>query len=358
IYADLHKLKGKSLLGCSKSGNLTWWVACSEKGTSYQVHDLIYKLWECILNWADRLSPIYDASIDGLGPESILIDVKLPNVQKWNWHLSADIPPSQNPSASVNMKQRVITLTIPEGFLPVFHNPKNSAEKEILSTLIMAVSKFGKNLISKDEVQSLVHQVSKGDDARFFHVMRSYDLEMMLADPGRPDVTFVPPEDVNNVQIGLADLVGRPNPEQLGDREAVGNYIEKTVEKIWERIEARMHGVNLGSIVTQCFLQIDQIRRERIRWESTARANLALSDNSPKTFKMLREKFSDLTYAEIGNRLIIETACYAATPDSKKFIAQTDHSLLLAEHIAMLHLANHRDVILGGFMDPNLTVHP
>lgn len=359
VYGDIISARRESFLGCSERTKTIWWVEYLNFPSSDFAFDLVRQLWDCVLNWADFSAEIFQALVPE-GTPSVLIRLECPGADSWKIE-NLESPQTEcreSPAVTVNSGDRTITLSITEGFLQTFRRPSNDGERAIVDALLSAVAELGKKTLSEEKRAEYLGQIIPNEDARFFHVLRIKKLEDLLSSPGESDVRHVPKEDQNNVQIGLADRVGRLEPKQLSDKKHVTKFLTDTVTDIWEGIEEKLRKYDIGSVAYFSFQQMDEIGHERSRWDSTSRALLALHNHEPWIVDRISEARSDLIIAEIANRLTVEIAMYAGSTESGPQISLVEHSLILAEIAAMLQLANHRDAIAGGFMNPRLVIHP
>lgn len=56
--------------------------------------------------------------------------------------------------------------------------------------------------------------------------------------------------------------------------------------------------------------------------------------------------------------MLIETAVYSHDQNAEEPISQTEHASLLAQILLTIELANHRDAVVGGFVQADLEINP
>jgi hypothetical protein len=112
------------------------------------------------------------------------------------------------------------------------------------------------------------------------------------------------------------------------------------------------------SVVFKCFEALDEIERDKENWSMTARSQFALYDDKENVHEVIQNQRADQAKASICNRLIIETAQYACVSVGGRPFTEADHRTILAEMTLLILLANHRDAIGGGFMEPKITIVP
>jgi len=359
IYGDITTARSGQLLGCSERSSTIWWVSCDAEATNPRSRSHKSKLWDCLLNWVDEAATVVQGVLPTDLP-SILVQLRLPDIDTWSFE-TFPTPRGDSvtarPTVTIDVEKAIIDLSVPEAFLQVFHRAENDAERELVALLVDAATQLA-GTSDSDLVDRMVERIIPDRDRRHFHVLKVKQLENILAAPGEANIRHVPPEDLNNVQLGLADAVGRLKKGDCSKKGKVTKFLTDVVTHLWESIESGLKGRNLGTVASLCFQQLDEIGCEKSRWQSTTRALLALHNKEPWIVDKIRDTREDLTLAEIANRLILETAMYSASKTSGVPVALSEHSELIAKVTAMLMFANHRDAIAGGFMSPSISIFP
>jgi hypothetical protein len=251
-----------------------------------------------------------------------------------------------------------ITLTIPEGFLRYFNQPKNVAEQRIVANLVDGVAVLANTEVTVTRRDELVREITRNEDARYFHVVQTHEIEQLLGRSRHARPLFIRDEDTILAKLALADAAGHSKRGKVRGREQCRKILEDAVAKVWERIEHHLALFSRISVVSACFRAIDEVTRDAAHWDLTTRSLLALHDSPIETKRVLRNRRSDRSAASLANRLLVETAQYACTSHEGVLFNKADHLGLLAEILLLLTLAQHRDAIAFGFMNPEMTVHP
>jgi hypothetical protein len=256
-------------------------------------------------------------------------------------------------------KKNQINLIIPQGFLRQFNVEKNTAEQRIVEVILKGAAILAGNPIDPDIFKSLTREIVRNDDARYFHIVETQEIEQIIGTRGYPKPAFVGEEDVTIAELGLADLVGRP---EVGDivvgQEACRKFLQTTVEKLWERIENKLLRFSRLSLVRVCFLAIDELARDEAHWNLTTRSLFALHENQSDATDVFRKRRSQWAAANIGNRLLIETGQYACPISGGMDFTMADHSDLLAEVTLLITFAHHRDAVAYGFLKAEIQIYP
>lgn len=359
LFADYEAVKDRRLVGCVEQGIDRWWVIVPPPQTTPEIRDLIYQLWDCLMGWIGRLAPVVKREWPSV-PQIVEIQLELPDLANWRLHQRRDdqVAPAELSTSSDLNHARVI-LTMPEGFLRHFNTPKNVAEQRIVSTLLDGIATLAQVTLVEDHRATLTKEITRNEDARYFHVVETQELEQILAVPGRPKPLFLAEEDLTLGRLGLADLVGCPsNSDVVAGLSVCRDFLKDTVAKIWERAEMRLKPFDRVAVLAKCFQALDELARDEEHWTMTARSQLALHDDTSNVHEVLDNRRSQCAKAAVGNRILIETAQYACSTGQGRDFTEADHLTVLADLILLLELAHHRDAIAYGFMEPCLKIMP
>lgn len=360
IYGVLAAAANKQLIGCTMRGRSVWWVRAPECSGRAELLDLLFQLWDCVLQWTDRFVPVAEREWPSFSLRSIEVRLVLPRFNRWHHERPSPQPRSRSElSVVANATTASFALTIPEGFLQQFNVPKNVAEQRIVAALFEGTAALIGTQLTPARIQKLVREVTRNEDARYFHVVETHEIEQLLGAPRRPHPVFIAEEDTMLAELGLADLAGRPKEDgRCVGRDECRKFLEDTVTKLWERIETRLRPFDRTAVVSACFRALDEITRDEAHWDLTTRSLLALHADESGTKRVLRGRRSQRSAANQTNRLVIETAQYACTRSQGKPFTMADHLTVLAEVNLLVTLAHHRDAIAFGFIKPEVTIHP
>ncbi|QYY34649.1 hypothetical protein [Ruficoccus sp. ZRK36] len=359
IYGAINEAQER-LVGCTKRGCAVWWVVAEYRPDRPELRDLLYQLWDCVLQWTDHLVAVVEREWPEIRRRDIEVHLVLPNFEQWSYG-DANTLPSEPEEISIKTDQQKsrITLTIPEGFLLQFNAPKNIAEQKIVASIFRGAAHLSGRRDSEEAISCMTHEVVRNDDTRYFHVVEMHEIEHFYKAEHKPHPLFVADEDTNLATLGLADLVGRPaEGNQIIGQESCRTFLQKIVEKVWERLEKRLERFDRTYLVQACFRAIDEISRDQTVWHMTTRSVFALHNDHDNTREVLRNRRSQQSIAHLANRILIETAQYACLDDAKEAFFRADHALLLSEVKLLIELAHHRDAIAFGVMKPEITIYP
>ena len=357
MYADPDVVTERRLSGCIEEGSCVWWVVFSGQDVPEQ-RSTVFQLWECIFSWAARFAKV--ALKDSSPLRAVMnmeVEIQLPNLVSWQSDERPRNIPTTALSTSVDVRSRKILLTLPEGFLNEFGTPKNIAERKIVEALVKSTAALAQTETTGAQIEEMVRKTIPNDAARYFHVVRARSAEQLFADSGKPRPLFISEEDFAFSSVGVADLVEREKSGNIVGLESCRNFLKDIVEKIWERIEAKLSTFQRTSVVSSCLHELDEIAREETSWAMTTRSQFALRSDTENVHDVLGERRSERDKATLCNRLLIETGQYACGGGNRIF-TRADHLAILADMALLVMLAHHRDAIAYGFIKPEVRVFP
>ncbi len=358
MYVDHASAINGSLRGCVEYKEIAWWVHTKARPKNPKSRSIVYRLWECVFNWIEYTLPkVYSVTIKHRD-KPIAIELTFLEVEEWNIERIIEVSEDKcGLSMQADHENCVVRLTFNEGFLRRFHRPDNIAEREIVRSVLEGAFDIYRQKVTGQELDDLTNHITKNQDTRFFHVVTSPSLESALGDTERAGPAFIPLEEISRVRVGLAQCIAASPPEKITSPIEARDFLDKAVAYLQKDVCSRLKQLDILSVVSHSFTQLDDISRDRDRWSLSTRSLQALSDNATWLQDRLRRESGRHSLAEITNRILIETAVYSHDPKAEECISQTEHATLLAKLAVMMELANHRDAIVGGFVDADITIH-
>jgi hypothetical protein len=359
VYADRIAARERRLVGYVESDGIAWWIIAPRIEASPAHSDVLFQLWECVLQWTDRAANVIQRELSP-DAQSIELRIELPDFARWKLRQKrSKDKPLTIPSIDVRPVTSSITITLHEDFLAEFNQPKNIAEQAIVIALIKGVERLANAKLTDKKREALVLEIVGNEDARFFHILETHMVEHMVGSSFRAAPLFIAHEDLAFAQIGLADLAGRPKSDAaLKGKADSQDFLRKTVEKLWERIEQELKAFSRPSVVKACFRAIDEINKDAEHWIMTTRSVLAFHKEQKDTKDVFDARRNRRSIASIANRILIETAQYAASSKAEKRLNRADHAKLLAQVDLLVTMAHHHDGIAYEFLKPELQIHP
>ncbi|WP_395741626.1 hypothetical protein [Prosthecobacter sp.] len=359
VYYDYETAGAGLLRSCIEYGNVCWWIDSVHRPKSPSALNLVFRLWECVCNWAERVLFSLEKEHRDEISSNLKLELYFPNAD--NWNLST-IPASTSElgdlTLTIDRHSKSARLVFEEGFMNKFYRPDNLAESKIVSVLIAAAVEISEANISNAEIEKLILKITKDKNSRFFHVIQASTLESVIASPENAKPVMIPEEETARIGVGLAYTVDDNPPKKITDADEARIFLDKVVAGIQARLSSRLKQFWILPVVSYSFSQLDELSKSGSRWSLSTRSLLSLEDRADWLRERLRNESGRLALTEITNRALIETAVYSYSPETKEIISQTQHASLLAELAVMIELANYRDAVAAGFVESNITIHP
>lgn len=359
LYYDYAMADAGLLRGCIEYGDVCWWIESIHRPKIPTALNLVFRLWECVCNWAERVLFLLEKERPNWISSNLRFELVFPNVDNWNLSsIPAPTSESGDLTLTIDRHSKSARLVFEEGFLQKFYRPDNLAETKIVSTLVRASVETGEIKISNSEMEEYSLKITKGKNSRFFHVIQASTLESVIASPENAKPIMIPEEETARIGVGLAYTVDDNPPKKITDADEARIFLDKVVAGIQARLSSRLKHFWILPVVSYSFSQLDELSKSGSRWSLSTRSLLSLEDRADWLHERLRNESGRLALTEVTNRALIETAVYSYSPETKEIISQTQHASLLAELAVMIELANYRDAVAAGFVESNITIHP
>lgn len=360
IYEVPEAIEEGTLVGLIKGRFQDLWVCMTDFGENSEERSVILEIWKCVMNWLGRANPLHERATAMSVKTSIYIQVQLLELPVW----ANDDPPLELsmescPLMGIDESHRVVQIGLPASFKQRFHIPQNVAEVEMIAAVLEGIEQLNHSKISEETRKQLMYELFPNSDARFFHVLTSQNLAYALTN-GKSDKSILIPEE-NHIQclLGLAEEISNtPSNGIVAGKDACMNYLKQAVDILWARIELQLKNFNRDSVVKKCLTSLAFLEKADEQWTMTARSQLALQRDQNEVLRIAHDQRMERDGATLANRLLIETAMYACTAESNNELNTSDHLELLANLQTLVSVANHREAISEGFMDPKINIHP
>lgn len=358
-YAVPEAMRSGELIGSIEGERRNWWIVCRPSNLTDETRNLVYQLWDCVLNWMGRAAPQIEAFFPHAPKGDICVELDIIEPSVWK---SEDDPTGLEPSLPMvesKKEGRKVLIRIPSGFKREFHVPENRAEQILVRNIIEGVIALFDLVITQEGMAALLVAIFPNQNARFFHVVRTERLVQMIANSRTSNCEFIPEESIIQSLIGVGAELGDVSPggKIEGEKECT-RYLQRVVDKFWERIESTLRTFDRKDVVKSCFLAIADLDRDREHWNMTARSQLALRRNPKKPFKSVANRHGERDSAHLANRILIETAMYSCQESGGTILPRAERLDLMADVLNMVVAANHRDAIAAGFMPAMVEVSP
>jgi hypothetical protein len=306
IYISHFDANRGRLLGCFESAARVWWVAIGDNAATGSARSFLFRIWDAAKNWLARLAPRLEQEFPSLPTDPVSIRLEFPEIESWGDEIAlSDETPG---SPEVDYIDGAIVIRVKPAAMRAYSNAKNIGERRLIAAISLGVANLVGETRDQTWADSLAAEVVGSDDARFVHAIPTMDAQQMVQAALRfPEPRLVEDEDFAWSRLGLAALSGRSAPGQVpaGDE---GVLLHTAVEKIWERLKARLEELDRRSVVMEAMLNHEAVDKDRVEWRQTAAALLALHKNQADVVQAHNERETARAAAGTASRALAEMA--------------------------------------------------
>lgn len=346
-----------SLDGVVETEQRSWWVTCSVTTAGRYQRDLIYQLWEMVVNWLNRIAPSLNQLVPelGAGNKILTLDVsEIEHHEDWteNGLQAADI----GPAITVSRAGANAAIRIGLPFVAKAYSPTNEGERELVSGLIQAtlmLAGIDPNTARQQEIESAI---AVKDDDRFMHLFRARDARDYLFGFDEEKGELLHEEEFAFSALHLAQEASVKAPSQTTDIASTNTALNSFVDALWKRVEVRLRELDRTSVVLYCVANHERLLRDLDIWQRTSRAVLSLHADRKNVLEVSQALKQKRDRTQISQRVLVEMAICTCPLENGRRATQTDLDYLGAQVALLIATAAHSDAIRAGCTKSNMQI--
>jgi SEC-C motif len=347
-----------TLEGVVADGKRAWWIICTTEIPNDHRRDLIYQLWETVVNWFDRISKTFDDLIPELGEINPILTLDISEIEKLeDWTEDGlRAAGANNLPVDVHMIDSSVVIRISVAFLEQAYSPTNEGERHLVAGLIRAaltLAGLGDDAARFDAIQRAI--LIKDDD-RFMHLFLANDARDYLHQFDSEQPELLNDDDIAFSMIHIAQEASLRTPSELTTKEASNEALHKLVDAFWKRIEARLRELDRASVVVTCITNQERLLRDLDIWQRTSRAVLSLHSDREDVLRASQALKEKRDRTQITSRVLVEMAICTCPLENARPASQTDLDYLCSQIVLLIATAAHSDAIRAGFSEPTIKI--
>jgi hypothetical protein len=356
-YGCIEAISAGKLLGSYVGENFIWWLAADPVKTKLP-RDLVFRIWDAASHWLERAVPILEPDL-ALTEGALLIDLDFSDAQETQADVISGDALESCILVSVEAHTRTVQIIFRDPFLGAFGQPKNIGEREILRALTQGVLALGGRTTDDLNIDRYLDRIIPNEDARHLHLFKAAHFRDYIHEYDRPKSLFIDEADDARCKLGLGWLVQNPDERTLltGREESV-EFLNRVVATIWERIRPKFHELDRLAVIVQSLRYVEGIEAERLQWERTVRAVVALEDDKVAAKNRVVREITRFNAAALVLRLIVEMAISESPLAGGRSAGILDVQSLMSDVFLMFHLGGCSDAVKKGAMEPEIRIAP
>lgn len=346
-----------SLDGVVETDQRSWWVTCSVTTEGRYQRDLIYQLWETVVNWLDRIAPSIDLLVPelGVGNKVLILDASEIECHE-DWTEDGLQTARSGRAITTSRSGANTTIQIGLRFIGNAYSPTNEGERELVTGLIQAALMIAGIDDDGTRQQEIESTIAMPNDHRFMHLFRARDARDHLFGFDREHGELLHEEEFAFSALHLAQESSIKAPSQTSEIISTNEALNSFVEALWKRIEARLQELDRTNVVLYCLTNQERLLRDLDIWQRTSRAVLSLHVDRKdvvETSQSLKQK-RDRT--QISQRVLIEMAICTCPLHNGRSATQADLDYLSAQVALLIATASQSDAIRAGYAKPSMQI--
>jgi hypothetical protein len=346
-----------SLDGVVETEQRSWWVTCSVTTAGRYQRDLIYQLWEMVVNWLDRIAPSLNRFVPELGAENRILNLDVSEIERHDdWTEDGLQAANIGPAITVSRDGTNAAIRIGIPFVARAYSPTNEGERELVSGLIQAaltIAGIGPNTARQQEIDSAI---AMKDDDRFMHLFRARDARDYLFGFDEEKGELLHEEEFAFSALHLAQEVSVKAPSQTTEIASTNKVLNSFVDALWKRVDARLCELDRTSVVLYCVTNHERLLRDLDIWQRTSRAVLSLHTDRKDVLQVSQALKQKRDRTQISQRVLVEMAICTCPLENGRPATQADLDYLGAQVALLIATAAHSDAIRAGSTKPSMQI--
>ena len=356
-YGALSGRRPGVLEGAVETTIRAWWVDCHTTNPDPVRKDLIYQLWETVVNWLDRIASSFDDCIPELRDIHPVLTLDVSEIEQIG-DFSRETVMAAAPVASLafEVTGTVATLRLPVGLLAMEYSPANQAERILVNALVriaLAIAGVGED---QARIEVIEASLDLSNDDRFMHLFPARDVRDFLHgfDPESPELLHN--DEVAFGAIQIAQEASLSAPLKTDSIDSSNELLHRLVDAFWKRIEIRLRAIDRHDLISACMTNHERLLSELERWQKTSRAVLSLHKDREDILKVSQTLKEKRDRTQITHRILIEMAVCTCPLAGGRLVTQADLDYLGSQILLLIATAAHSDAIRARCADPRVGV--
>lgn len=356
IYCSIEEVRQRRLRGVWLRSDMSWWAETRAIDSADTAN--LYGVWEAQTVWLERIGPVLCDCLD-----------ELPHMLEWQLRIDPQ-PPTYSDSivpatiievlddisVSCDLASKSVTTEVGSTFWRGLSNDDNSSEYALIKAFLTGIQELVKE--AEFDVDELMERVVPSASARQLHAFAPQDFRDHMRDAFDGKVVHIGQFQDAAIRIGLGwHGVERPGGTIYG-RDECKVALNKITQAAEEELCRELGQFELRSLLDSTIRNHEAAEVDKRRWQRTAGAMIALSDDELSLRSEIHDKTAKLNGVSLACRLLAEVGLHECKLRSGSNVADIDLSRLMSRALMIVHLGGYSDAIYFGAMTPELRISP
>lgn len=358
IYASVDDLNDGRLSGAIAIAGCTWWIeSLSRDGESREWR---YQIWNAVMQWLGTIGQsIIDLLPDMFLPHPVRVILEIPKSDAFE-----RIPAGQfdSPVGTTIVVRRVEdgvggVVEILDGWLPYLQSPENTAEIELVASVLELLSKPQGDSNARATLIKAVSETIGTRDWRWLHAFEAKTpLERLSGHQLIHRFERIPFSASSLVKChSVWEFRDRAKGSEIEGEDECKEFLAEYRQAILASLISDIRGFSRIGLLTSATHNYQAARREQTRWRGTIRALRAIRGEQANQTAFERQ--NEINAVQRAAKAILEIgACEA--PDSGLEPGRADMEELYAKVLLLIGNSQLFAAVRGGLIPPKIKLSP
>jgi len=358
LYACIDDARHGQLLGAWVGEKSIWWIS-AEPGTTGLSRETVFKVWDAVHNWLERAVPVFERRLHKLNKKVIQLVLDFDDAKQEQTEFISEQMLRSSITVSTSPEKGTICIRFYDAFVAGFQNPKNVAERMLMRAVARGAVQLTDETPGEDLLDVLENEIVPNDDARYFHAFEAVRFRDYIHCYDSTTAIFIDDADEALSKLGLGWLAqDRNNGDRYTTSEESTRFLNDVIVIIWKRMRTLLRTLNRVQLIEQALRYIEGVENEKLQWQRTIRAVIALHDNLESVKKVAIKQLARRNASSLALRLLIEMAISECPLDGGETAGILDLTPLMSDMLCIFNLGGWSDAIKKGVMEPEIKIAP
>ncbi|WP_094607669.1 hypothetical protein SPSIL_009750 [Sporomusa silvacetica DSM 10669] len=320
---------------------------------------MILKVWDAVHNWLGRAVPVFERRLHDFANKVVQLVLDFGDAKPEQVESASKQVLHSSITVSVKQEDGIIHIKFHDPFFGGFQNPQNVAERMLMRAVARGALQLTDETPYEELLDMFENEIVPNDDARYVHMFGAVRFRDYINYYDRQSSIYIDGADEALSKLGLGWLVqSRNNGDRFTTSEESTRFLNNIIELIWKRMRTRLHTLNRVHLIEQALRYIEGVENEKLQWQRTIRAVIALHDNSESVKKVAIEQLARGNASSIALRLLIEMAISECPLDGGEHVGVLDLTPLMSDMLCIFNFGGWSDAIRKGVMEPEIKIAP
>jgi hypothetical protein len=322
----------------------------------------VYEHWNMLCAWLQRAAPVLDEAYSGLPPGPLSLDFEFTEIAGTTIGM---ITPRTSGELwalleiSISSDCSSVRIKLEKGFDDGLAQVQNAAERTLVEALVLGVSRAAGEESDEGKRAALLQNICPNSDAKWMHRFQAQSFQDRIFSALDRKPILLDQMDAAAARVGLGWRIrSRSAGREISGIPECTFYLNEVVRAVLDDLCNELGSLNRTQFVTAVLKNYESAAHDRDIWRRTARAVIALHDDTVATMETMVRHDGALNAVFGASRILLEAAVCECPLEQGGTPGVLDLSRAMSHAMTAFHFGGWSDAIHWGAMEPLVRITP